>query len=315
MSIESPTTYGEWYWHAGIEASSAFDETLEQALSPYLRGVLGDIPEISELPPGVQNILRVLGDPPTAGLGTFVLGAGAEFTAEMLKDALRPATNMLTRAINRRSLETWLTPQEAVVLNHRKKIDDDFFYLLTASAGYDKIMADFLHTSQDPFPAFPDLIRWARYQENPDNPQPVVMERYQIDHRDWEIWDWLSKQVLTTEHVQRLYVRDIFTEGEASYSLAQIGWAPEDRELVLRAGYALPNPMLLAQAGLLTEQRDEELLQNIAKAGIHPDYAQAYLDAIQTKPASQDVLRYLLRQDPSLSDAEAHLKRLGIHPA
>jgi len=314
MSIESPSTYGDWYWKTGVDADKAFDEAREQALAPYLAGVLRDIPEISELPPGMQNILRMLGEPPSAGLGTFILSAGAEFTAEMLKDALRPATNMLTRAINRRSLETWLNPQEAVTLNHRKKIDDEFYYLLTASAGYDKIMADFLHTAQDPFPALPDIIRWARYQTSPDNIQPTVMERFQIDPRDWAIWDWLSRQLLTTENIQNLYVRGDFSESDALFTLAQLGWAEVDRKPILNLGYSIPNGMLLAQAGLLNEKRQENIFTDLQSAGIHPDYTQSYLDAILTKPAPEDILRWLLRTDPNMSDADRQLGRIGIHP-
>lgn len=314
MSLDSPTTYAEWYWKHNVDASKAFDESLEQALAPSLAGVINDIPEISELPPGTQNLVHMLGEPPSAGLGTFILAAGAEFTAELLKEALRPSLNMMTRAINRKSLETWLTPQEAVVLSHRKKIDDDFFYLLTSSAGYDRIMADFIHTAQDPFPAFPDIIRWGRYQGLPDNPQPKVLERFQIDHRDWDIWEWLSRQLFTTENIQQLFVRDDLAKPTALHLLAELGWPEGHREPMLNLGYSIPNGMLLAQAGLAEYKPPENILTDLQHAGIHPDYTQAYLNAILTKPAPEDILRAMLRVDPDMLDADRQLYRIGIHP-
>ncbi|GAH29769.1 unnamed protein product, partial [marine sediment metagenome] len=46
---------------------------------------------------------------------------------------------------------------------------------------------------------------------------------------------------------------------------------------------------------------NERILENISKGDIHPEYAKTYLDAVLTKPASQDIVAYELRQDPSLS--------------
>jgi len=72
--------------------------------------------------------------------------------------------------------------------------------------------------------------------------------------------------------------------------------------------------MLLVQGGLIQELDRRTILDNISKGDIHPDYAETYLDAVLTKPASQDIVAYQLRQDPSLSTLEQELKTIGIHP-
>ncbi|GAH58395.1 unnamed protein product, partial [marine sediment metagenome] len=58
MAVKSPTTYGDYYWAMQVEAQKFFDESIEQTLSPYFRGIFADIPELSELPAGMQNFIR-----------------------------------------------------------------------------------------------------------------------------------------------------------------------------------------------------------------------------------------------------------------
>jgi len=71
--------------------------------------------------------------------------------------------------------------------------------------------------------------------------------------------------------------------------------------------------MLMIQGGLVQGDSDENILENISKSDIHPDYAKTYLDAVLTKPASIDLVTYWLRKDPSLSTLEQELKKIGIH--
>ncbi|GAH92894.1 unnamed protein product, partial [marine sediment metagenome] len=49
-------------------------------------------------------------------------------------------------------------------------------------------------------------------------------------------------------------------------------------------------------------------------ADINPKYAQQYLDAILTKPASTDLVAYHLRKDPTLAELPIDLQKIGIHP-
>ncbi|GAI47954.1 unnamed protein product, partial [marine sediment metagenome] len=46
----------------------------------------------------------------------------------------------------------------------------------------------------------------------------------------------------------------------------------------------------------------------------NPAYAQKYLDAILTKPSSQDIIAYQLRREPALAGLAAELRKIGIHP-
>ncbi|GAJ06191.1 unnamed protein product, partial [marine sediment metagenome] len=97
MGIESPATYGDYYWKNSVEATEAFDEVMENALSPYLRGIFADIPGIRELPSGLQSFMRAMAEPPTAGFGDLIKLTAGEFGAEILKDAIAPAMSMMKR--------------------------------------------------------------------------------------------------------------------------------------------------------------------------------------------------------------------------
>ncbi|KKM21053.1 hypothetical protein LCGC14_1639310 [marine sediment metagenome] len=314
MGILDKTTYGEYYWAMQVEAQAAFDEQKEDALSPFFAGILGSVPEIEELPASMQHFLNVLREPHSAGLGGFLVSAAGEFAAETLKDLIKPGMAMLNRSINRGSLETWLTSKEAITLSHRKWIDDDFFYLLTASEGYEKIVADFLYHAEEAYPSIPDLMLWARYHGNPLNTREKVWERFDINVRDYDLWEWLSLQRLQTSQVHTLYRRGIIDEGILSGELYKIGWREDDVNRVIETEWSIPNAMLLLQGDLQQGKDNELIIKDISKGDIHPDYAQTYMDAVLTKPSSGDVIAYQLRQDSNLPNVEQELKRIGIHP-
>ncbi len=314
MSIEHPGTYGEWYWAQQLEAQRAFDESIEQVVSPALAGVLNDIPQISELPAGVQGLLKTLGDPKSPGLGGFLTSAAGEFSAEVLKDAIAPAMAMLRRSVNRASRETWLTAPQAVSLSQRRKITDEYFYLLTASEGYEDIAADSLYTALSPYPTIPEIMTWSRYHGDPDNTKALVWEKFNVPVDDFDIWEWLGLQRLTTLQAQTLYKRGKLSETGILTELARIGWGKGDREVVRDLSYSVPNAMLLVQGNLQQEKSSEEILLDIAVSDIHPDYAETYMHAILTKPASQDVIAYQLRKDPGLAGLNPELRKIGIHP-
>ena len=314
MSLKSPITYAEWYWKHGVDAENAFDENIENAMSPLFSGLLGDIPEISDLPPGTQHFMRTLAEPQSPGLGALLKLTGAEFAAEVLKDALAPAMAMLRRATNRRARETWLDAPQAVTLSQRKKITDEYFYLLTASEGYEDIAADSLYTSLTPYPTIPDIMAWARYHGDFDNIRGTVWEKYDVPTDDFEMWEWLSWQKLNTIQCQTLLKRGALSEQNFFAEIGRIGWHAADRDTIYDLSYVLPNSMLLVQGGLIQGVSDEIIIENISKGDIHPDYAQMYLDAVLTKPASIDIVAYQLRKDPSLSVLDSELKKIGIHP-
>jgi len=314
MSIKSPSTYGEWYWAQQFEAQQAFDESIEQAVSPFMAGVLGDMPEISELPPGVQGMLRTLAEPESPGLARFLTSAAGEFSAEILKDAIGPGLAMLRRSTNRRARETWLNAPQAVALSQRKKITDEYFYLLTASEGYEDIAADSLYTALSPYPTIPEIMLYARYHGDPDNIRPDVWKKFNVPADDFDMWQWLGLQRLTSLQVQSLYKRGRLSETETITELARLGWDQADRENIRDLSYILPNSMLLVQGDLQQEKSSEDIIEDIVRGDIHPDFAETYMHAVLTKPASQDIVAYSLRQDPSLSGLDTSLRKIGIHP-
>ena len=313
MGIESPATYSDWYWKNSVEAKEFFDEEIEDALSPYLRGIFADIPEIEVLPTGVQTFLTAMADPPSAGFGDLIKLTGGEFAAEILKDTIKPAMRIMERANNRRTRETWLTSQQANTLFRQGKITEDFWNLTVASEGYEDVLGRFLYDSEAPFPSIPDLILYARYHGDPESTWSLVQEFFDVPARDFPVWDWLNKQRLTTLQVHTLFRRGIITELEHNIQLAKIGWVVDDRDSITEIGWTIPNAMLLVQGDLFQEKPTKDILKDISFADINPAYAQQYLDAILTKPASQDIIDFELRKDPELTNLGKELKRIGIH--
>jgi len=314
MGLENKRTYGEYYWAMQVEAQAAFDEQIERAMSPLFSGLFSDVPELAELPTGVQSFMQRLAEPESPGLGALLKLTGAEFAAEVLKDALAPAMAMLRRATNRRARETWLTAPQAVTLAQRKKIPDSFFYELTAAEGYEDVIADSLYTSQLPYPTIPDIMTWARYHGDYDNVRPTVWEKFDVPEDDFQLWEWLSWQRLNTIQCQTLLKRGALSQPDFYAEIGRIGWHSVDRDSIFDLSYILPNSMLLVQGGLMQGLDNTTILENISKGDIHPEYAQTYMDAVLTKPASEDIVAYQLRADPTLSRLEQELKTIGIHP-
>ena len=313
MGIEDRATYGEYYWAMQVEAQAAFDEQLETAYAGYFRGVLGQFPEINELPRGVENFVRALAEPPSAGFGGFAMGVGVEMIDETLHTLMNPMMKMMGRKINKRAKETWLTSSQANTLFSRGKIQEELWNATTLSEGYEDILGKFLYQSEMPYPSIPDLILFSRYHGDPENTFSKVQEYFDIDAVDYPVWNWLGLQRLTTDHIQTLFRRGLITEAELHNELAKIGWNPEDRLLLQKLGWTMPNAMLLVQGDLFQEKPDSDIIKDISIADINPLYAENYLDAILTKPASQDIIAYELRQDPELSNLGRELRRIGIH--
>ena len=313
MGIKDKATYGEYYWAMQVEAQAAFDEELESALSPFLADVLRDIPEIDQLPTGTRNLIQSLAEPPSAGFGGFITAAGGEFAAEIVKDMINPAMKMMTRSINRRAKETWLTSPQGNKLFREGKIDEGYWKLITTSEGYDPIIGKQLYEAEMPYPSIPDIMLHARYHGDPYNIREQVWDKFDVPVRDIGLWEWLGLQRLTTMQAQTLFRRGHLNRSEFHNELAKIGWAANDAATIEKLGWTIPNAMLLIQGDLMQQKSSERIIEDISIADINPDYAQNYLDAILTKPASQDIISYELRRDPSLSNLSSELRRIGIH--
>ena len=314
MGIKDKQTYGEYFWAMQVEAQAAFDEQIEDTISPIFQGFLGDIPDLDKLPASVQRLLHTLAAPSHAGAGDLAKITAAEFGAEVLKDTLKPGMSKFTRWVNRGALETWLNSEQAIMLFQRNKIDNEYFYFLLASEGYQDIMADRLYSSLVPYPTIPDVMLWARYHGDPDNTKDKVWEKFNVPVDDYELWEWQTLQRITTADCHTLFRRGVIDEPEFRYRLSEIGWRGTLLDQTMQAGWSLPNAMLLTQGNLLRDKDNEAILTDITRGDIHPDYAQKYLDAVLTKPATTDLISYMLRLDPNLPNAEQQLKRIGIHP-
>jgi len=314
MAIKDKATYGEYYWAMQTEANAFNDEAIESAFAPYFQGLFGDLPDVSDLPAGMRSFMSALAEPPSAGFGGFALGVGVEMIDETLHTLMGPMMKMMDRSMNRRSLETWLTSEQANTLFSRGKIEKSLWDLIIASEGYENVLGKFLYQAQLPYPTIPDIITYARYHDNPDEPWSTVQKFFDVDARDYPLWKWLGLQRHTTLDVQTLYRRGLLNSTEFFNALAQIGWSPEDRPLVEQLGWTIPNAMLLVQGNLQQGQSQDKILRDISIADINPEYSKTYLDAILTKPASQDIIAYELRKDPDLSELDRKLEKIGIHP-
>jgi len=315
MGIKSPQSYGEYYWAMQVEASKAFDESLEELYAPFFSSILADIPDISELPTGLKNLISALGSPTHAGMGGFALGVATASGKDAIDVALEPMMAMIRRKINATAREKWLTSNEANVLFAHKKIEEELWSSILASEGYEDILGGFLYKAQMPYPAISDLILYSRYHGDPDNVWSTLQEFYNIDPVDFKLWEWLSLQRLTTDQLHTLYRRRKISDNELFNSFAAMGWDREDRVLQQELGWQIPNAMLLIQGGLMQDLGDDRLLTDIEAGDIHPDYAQRYMDAVLTKPSTSDIIAYQLRVNPDLPELSVELRKIGIHPA
>ncbi|KKL84368.1 hypothetical protein LCGC14_1965420, partial [marine sediment metagenome] len=243
----------------------------------------------------------------------FALGVGVEMIDETLHSLMNPAMKMMSRSINRRAKETWLTSEQANRLFSRGRIDEQYWTAIVESEGYEDIIARQLYEASMPYPSIPDFILYARYHGNPDITKAFVNDWFDVPDKDYTVWEFLAAQRLTSIQVQTLFRMGLIDEQSLIKQLSEIGWNKTDRLLVKELSWMIPNAMLLVQGNLLQEKSTDDIITDISIAQINPKYARTYLDAVLTKPATQDIIAYELRQDPELSNLESELRRIGIH--
>jgi len=253
-----------------------------------------------------------------APAGAFLGEVGGRFVSEVADGAVSKTTSPLMESIGYLSYMKWptkkLSTASTAQLFSRKRISEEFFLERFRMGGFEPIEAQFQYESQLPYPSVPDLVLYSRYHGDTDAPFGEFQKWFDIPAREWPVWKWLALQRLTTLQVQTLFRRGLITEPELLNKLAQIGWADTDSLLVEELGWTIPNAMLLVQGDLQQGKPDTDIIADISIADINPVYAQQYLDAILTKPASQDLVAYQLRKDPSLAGLDSDLRKIGIHP-
>jgi len=313
MSIESPQTYGEWYWGHGLKARLAESESYEKELVPSVVELLSSLHISENLPEHFASFLSSLQAPAhpawAAVLGRFT----SEVADGIVGQTLGPALQDYSYKMQEWFKDLRIDKETATILNQRRKITDELYTSRMESAGFKEAEAAAFYESRLPYPSIPEIMTYSRYHADPDNPKEQVWKLFDVTEADYGLWYWLSLQKLTTEQITALYKRGKYESVQANSELARVGWESVDRPDILELAYSLPNSMLLVQGNLLQDATSETILKDISKADIHPDYAKQYLDAILTKPASEDIIAYELRRDPSLSNLSKELRRIGVH--
>ena len=314
MALKDKSTYGEYYWAMQVEAQQEFDESLERVLSIQSRKLINDLGIFDNLPDSFKPLMTAFIEPESAGygmlLGRFVSEAADGILGQTMNHALKDFNYWMAEKFQ----DVRIDFPTASTLYQRKAITEELFKARMSSEGLKPTEGAAQYLAQMPYPTVPDLITYARYHGEPDNTRGVVWTWFDVPERDYQLWEWLGLQRFTTQDVQTLNRRGLITSVETFEHFAQIGWSPADRILVEQLGWTVPNAMLLVQGDLHQRQSRDKILTDISIADINPKFAETYLDAILTKPASQDLVAYHLRKDPSLNALSADLQRIGIHP-
>ena len=312
--IVNPKTFGDYYWAAEVEAKRLRSEQHEKVLGPVIGDYFGAIGIPDNTPPALVKFLESLQDPQDPSwddlqrmfLGTVSRGVALAGGEQMAKPFEYEAAE--------KYLNTRIKAETATTLYQRKKITQDFYDHRMHSDGYADTESVHLYKSMQPYPSIQELIRYGRYNSDAENPKTFVWSLFDVQAEDWDMWDWLSIQKLSTEQVQTVYRRGGWDKSRATLELSRLGWPLEERESLLNLAYQLPNAMLLVQGNLLQGVSTTDMIDDIAKAGIHPIYAEKYFDGVLTKPNTQELIAYQLRLDPNLEGLDDELRKTGIHP-
>ncbi|GAG54125.1 unnamed protein product, partial [marine sediment metagenome] len=229
MGIKDKSTYGEYYWAMQVEAAKAIDDDIEKVLSGNARQLISDLDIYENLPPSMRPILDTLREPTSAGYG----GILGRFVSEAADGILGQSMGHALKDFNYK-MAGWFRDQRidfatATTLYQRKAITDELYENRMISEGYKDAEGAAFYLAQMPYPTIPELILYARYHGKPENTKEIVWEWFDVPTRDYELWEWLQLQRLTTLQVQTLFRRGLITETELLKQLAEIGWSTTDR--------------------------------------------------------------------------------------
>lgn len=314
MAIDNPQTYGEWFFNQNLEKDQVWSEEQEKALSPTVQSLLTSMAGYNDLPDYVRAFLEPLGSPPSPGFDNAISRFVGQVCSGLAQRVLGHELKDFDYAVNSYLKNVRITPEVANTLKLRQKILDELWLSRNEAGGYSEAEANLIYEATKPYPSIPELITYGRYHDYPDNPKEYVWKLYDVSPSDWDMWNWLSFQKLTTEQVAQLFKRQFWTPERCLEEWARLGWPDEERTALRDLSYTLPNAMLQVQGLLLQGASEETILDDIQKCDIHPAFRQTYLDGVLTKPSSQDLIEFALRQDPTLSNLDNDLRRIGIHP-
>jgi len=314
MSLESPATYGEEYFAGELQALKDFSEVEEQAVKPFIPRIFDD-PEIREsIPFGILGKLEGLFEFESAGLGAI----GGRFVSEVADQAvsmvLTPALRKTQYAANRLFANMVVNPDINMELYRRRIMPPTAYVYRFRAAGYNEAEQEFMEQASITYPGVPDLIRWARYNTDPENVYDWLDNKYRIDPGVYSVWEWQTRQHFTTDQVFSLWQRDYMDKVGLDLGLRQLGWRTGDIDPLIELSFDVPNAMLLYQGNLFAEADPDKIARDFRRAKIKPDDVQQYADAVLAKPAAMDLIQYHLRQENDLADLNTDLTKIGVHP-
>ncbi len=314
MAIEEPISYGDFYWASQLEAATLIEQQREKELSEIAGGLIADFGMREIIPPEFLSLLSQIEAP----AGAFLGDVGGRFVSEVADGVVSSALAWGFTAAGYKGYEKHptkkMTASSTAALFSRMKIPEEIYMERFLWEGFEPVEARWLYDSLRPYPTIPEIMRWARYHGDPTNTKDAVWGKFDVDVDDYDLHEWLTLQVLSTEQVHRLFRREVISESDANFFLNRIGWRDDNINFVKELGWLIPNPMLLTQGNLQQGVGKEQIIKDITHGDIHPDHAQQYLDAILTKPATQDIVTYTLRPDPDLQSLDERLTKIGIHP-
>jgi hypothetical protein len=314
MGLESPQTYGEFYWKQSTEATLLIEEQFEKQLAPILQGLVDGLPMEAHLPPMVDSFVQAIIHPKSPGFFNTLARGSAEVYAGVMNRIFNHELKSFDQQANRYMQNTLLTPDIANILRLTRRISPEKWLDRQNAGGYAEKEAELIYKAQRSYPPLSDIIGYLRYGGDGFSSLDGLRAYYDIDDNEWPIWNWLNQIRPTFDQIQALYKRNIWNFERAKTELIHLGWQPNDCNELLDLSFSLPNPMLLTQGMLYQRKGTRDILTEISKADIHPDYAEVYLDGILTKPAPIDIIAYMLRFDFTLDNLDKELYKIGIHP-
>lgn len=313
MPIEDPKTYGEHYWRNQVDAQKLYDDDVEAETSSYIRNMFESLGIRDVLPAAFGKYVDQMTSQNSFAWGAILARFGSEMADSVLSQTLTHALKDFNYMMAEKFHDERIDAQTACTLYQRKNIDSKFWATRMLSQGYSLAEGIHAYGASLPYPSVPDLMLWGRYHGDPYNTRSQVWKKFDVPADDYEMWEWLTYQRLTTQQVHTLYRRGIITHSQLDNELARIGWMDGDEQLIKSIYWTMPNAMLLVQGDLMQGKPNAEILKDISIADINPKYAATYYDAVLTKPSSQDIIAYQLRRDPDLSGLDRELRKIGIH--
>lgn len=313
MSIDDPISYADWYWKHSVDALRLRSEQAEDSYAPLIQQLLEDSGLSKFMPDMLRPLFGNLTEPTEPDFDTIGRPFLALYTRAMGLIAGEEIARPTAYALKSSTPTLKIDANTAALLTQRRKMSEAVYNTYAGFEGYDQTELSEFYKSRLPYPSIPDIITASRYLGDATNPKPYATSLFDIPENDWMVWDWLTHQKFTTEQVLSLHRTKFWDEFQVNQELARLGWRGDDSIALKKLSYEIPNSMLLIQGSLVRDMTEETITDLISRGGIHPDYAADYLDAVLTKPASEDIIAFELRRDPSLSNLGSELRKIGVH--